>query len=252
MKLISKTIYSLCLITLCLLTSCQTTTSDQAKNNDLKSSENNLNFNHLAYGPNKDSLRFIINKDTFQLSKKYVYKVLDSFPSFKIPHAKHPDTLLYNSKKSYHYAEAQTDGVHLVYACVQNEINDTNSNYEEILNIQIKLYKDYIKFSYSKLNKGTYFTHLRSRLYAKSVYQARIDQNSNYLKKISQTKKKQELFDRLRVKSLNYFNEHIPYFYKESKAEEEQLRQEMLENIKALKLYVDTDYKLKHFEAIYF
>ncbi|MGO3237611.1 MAG: hypothetical protein ACTIKA_04990 [Psychroflexus halocasei] len=229
-------------------------TSQQIKEEPELSPTINKDFSldHLAFGTGKDSLRFVINKDTFDLERAYVNRVLDSFPSFKSLEAQSPKSLIYKSGNAYRYSEGPADGIYLVYACVQDEINETNETYEILLHDLIKLRRFNISLNRHKQNKGSYLTHEHLRLIAKSVYQARIDMNLTDYDKFSLEHEKKAYFDSITVAAVKKFDELIPYEYLESKAKEDSLKQELLKSLKTVEAFIDSDYKLKHFKDIYF
>ncbi len=248
------TIYVLSFIILCLTIACNTKTKHTTNSAEHKSkqySKNQISLDHLSYGPEEDSLEFVISQDTTILAKTYVQKVLDSFPKFKLKNAKHPDTLFYNFDGDYYYSEGEADGVYLVYACVQDEINTTNDTYEDLLRDLIKIHQHCIDLAVSKRNLGTYYTHQRVRLFAESVYQARIDMDLENYNDFTLKEEKEAYFDSISVEALKLFDERIPYEYWDSKAKEEELRQKLINNLTRVEAFIDSDYKFKNFKAIY-
>jgi hypothetical protein len=247
-------ISNLCLLLILttIIIACNKTTTQTT---DKQSNKINIDITNtlddLSYGLEKDSLEFVISQDTIILAKNYVEKVLDSFPKFKLKNAKHPDTLFYNFDGDYYYSEGEADGVYLVYACVQDEINTTNDTYEDLLSDLIKIHQHCIDLAVSKRNLGTYYTHQRVRLFAESVYQARIDMDLENYNDFTLKEEKEAYFDSISVEALKLFDERIPYEYWDSKAKEKELRQKLINNLAEVEAFIDSDYKFKNFKAIY-
>lgn len=238
---------------LVLLISCQSNTSKLKDERKFKTKvEGDIAFSDLYFDMQKDSIQFIIGKDSIELSRKFINDVVKKFPDFTKPKAPNPDTLYYNSKNDYSFGEAQADGVYLVYACIQDSISSKNHLYDTIVNDLIKLHRYTINLGVSKRNLGTYFTHHRSRLFAYSVFSALRDQNMKNYNTFTLREERNGYFDSIKVEALKLFDKRIPYEYHDSKAEEERLRKILLSELEEVRFFINTDYKFKKFKAIYF